>query len=67
MQAHADRGLKDVGAEWAAVHVEFHAQIAGVTDPGDLIAGIENYGFGENTNENWAFSHLESLQLTAES
>ena len=67
MQAHADRSLKDVGAKRAAVDVEFDAQIAGITDPGDLIAGIEDYYFGKNTNENWAFSHAESLQLSVES
>jgi hypothetical protein len=32
-----------------------------------LIARIENYDFGENTNKNGAFGHGESLQLTVES
>jgi len=67
LQTHSNGRLKDIGAKRAAVDVEFDAQIAGFTDPGDLIARIENYDFGENTNENRAFSHAESLQLTAES
>jgi hypothetical protein len=32
-----------------------------------LIAGIEDDYFGEYTNENGAFGHAESLQLTVES
>src|SRR5258707_794425 len=67
LQAHADWCLKNIGAKRAAVDVEFDAQIAGIADPGDLIAGIEDYYFGENTNENGAFGHGESLQLTVQS
>ena len=67
MQTHSDRRLKDIGAKWATVDVEFDAQIAGIADPGNLISRIENHYFGENTNENWAFGHAESLQSTVES
>ena len=67
LQAHADRSLKDVGAKRAPVHVEFDAQVASVANPGNLVAGIEYDDFGENTNQNRAFSHAQSLQLTVES
>jgi hypothetical protein len=32
-----------------------------------LVAGVKYYDFGENTNQNRAFSHAQSLQLTVES
>lgn len=67
LQAHAGGSLENIGGKRAAVHVEFDAQIAGVADPGDLIAGIEDHHFWKYTNENGAFGHVESLQLTVES
>jgi hypothetical protein len=67
LQTHASGRLKNIGGERTAVDVKFHAQIAGVTDPGDLIAGLEHHDFGENTNENWAFGHAKSLPSMAES
>ena len=66
-QAHSRRGLKNIGAERATVDVEFDAEIASFAKPGNLIAGIEDDGFRENSNQNGAISHAESLQLTAES
>ena len=66
-QAHSRRGLKNIGAERATVDVEFDAEIARFAKPGNLIAGIEDDGFRENSNQNGAISHAESLQLTAES
>jgi len=62
LQAHAGGSLKNIGGERAAVDVEFDAQIAGIANPGDLIAGIEDHYFGKYTNENGAFGHVESLQ-----
>jgi hypothetical protein len=67
LQAHADGRLKNIGSERATVYVEFDAQIAGVANPSYLVARIENYDFGENTNENGAFGHGKSLQLTLKS
>jgi hypothetical protein len=62
LQAHANRSLKNIGAKRATVYIEFDAQIAGIANPSDLIAGIQNHDFGENTNENGTFSHAQSLQ-----
>lgn len=67
LQAHASRRLKNIGGKRAAIDVEFDAQVAGVADPGDLITGIKDHDFGENSHENWAFGHGESLQATAQS
>ena len=67
LQAHSGRRLENVRAERAAVHVEFDAKIAGIAEPGNLVAGIEHDGFGEDPDENGAVSHGESLQLTVES
>ena len=67
LQAHSNRGLKYIRTKRATVYVEFDAQIAGIANPGYLITRVENYGFRKNTNENGAFGHGESLQLTLES
>ena len=67
LQAHSGRRLEHVRAEWAAVDVEFDAKIASIAEPGNLVAGIEHDGFGEDPDENGAVSHGESLQLTAKS
>jgi len=67
LQAHSGRGLEHVRAEWAAVDVEFDAKIASIAEPGNLVAGIEHDGFGEDPDENGAVSHGESLQLTVKS
>jgi len=67
LQAHAGGSLENIGGERAAVDVEFDAQIAGVANPCDLIAGIEDHNFWENTDENGAFGHVQSLQLTVQS
>jgi hypothetical protein len=64
LQAHSGRCLENVRAERAAVRVEFDAKIAGIAEPGNLVAGIEHDGFGEDPDENGAVSHGESLQLT---
>jgi hypothetical protein len=62
LQAHANRSLKNIGAKRATVYIEFDAQVAGIADPGYLIAGIEDHYFGEDTNQNGTFSHAQSLQ-----
>ena len=67
LHAHPGGSLENVGRERAAVGVELDAQVAGIADPGDLIAGIKHHDFGEYTNENRAFGHAESLQSTVES
>jgi hypothetical protein len=59
LQAHSGRRLEHVRAEWAAVDVEFDAKIASIAEPGNLVAGIEHDGFGEDPDENGAVSHGE--------
>jgi hypothetical protein len=59
-QAHACRGLKNVGRKRAAVDVEFDAKIAGVGDPGDLVSGVENDYLGYESNEYRTFCHFSS-------
>lgn len=56
-QAYASGNLKNVGRERAAVDVEFDAKIAGVRNPRDLIAGIENDDLRNESNEYGAFGH----------
>jgi hypothetical protein len=67
LQAHSGRRLENVRAEWTAVHVELDAKIASIAEPGNLVAGIEHDGFGEDPDENGAVSHGESLQSTVKS
>jgi len=57
-QTHAGGRLKHVRRKGAAIHVEFHAQVAGVGDPGDLIAIVENDDLRDESNEYGAFSHF---------
>jgi hypothetical protein len=59
-QAHAGRGLKNIGRKGAAVDVEFDAKIAGVGDPGDLISGVENDHLGYESNEYGTLCHFSS-------
>jgi len=66
-QAHARGRLKHIGAEGAAVAVEFDAQIAGFAEPGNLVAGVQNNRFRENSHQNRTVSHGESLPFTGES
>jgi hypothetical protein len=42
--------LKYIRAERAAIDIEFHAQIAGFAEPGNLVAGVEHNRFWENSN-----------------
>jgi hypothetical protein len=60
---HARGSLENIGGEGAAIDVELNAEIAGVADPGDLIAGIEDNDFGEYTNKNGAFGHAEEFTV----
>jgi len=57
-QTNAGGRLEDVRGKRAAVHVEFDAQIAGVGEPGDLVAGIEYDDLRNESNEYGAFGHL---------
>jgi len=66
-QAHSGRCLEYVGAERAAIDVELNAHVARFAQPGHLVAGIEDDGFGENSNQNGAVSHAQSLALRVES
>jgi len=50
LQTHSHRSLKHIGAKRAAVDVEFDTQVTGIANPGDLISGIEDHYFRENTN-----------------
>ena len=57
-QAHAGGCLKNVGRKGTAVHIKFDAQIAGVGDPGNLVAVVENDGLRDESNEYGAFRHF---------
>jgi hypothetical protein len=57
-QPHAGGRLKDIRRKWAPVHVKFHAQVAGVGDPGNLVAFIEYHDLGDESNKYGAFSHF---------
>jgi hypothetical protein len=57
-QAHASRRLKNVRRKRAAVDIEFYTQIAGVGDPGDLVALINHDDLRDEANEYRAFSHF---------
>jgi hypothetical protein len=59
-QAHACRGLKDIGRKGAAVYVEFDAKIASVGDPRDLISGVENDYLRYQSNEYGTLCHFSS-------
>jgi hypothetical protein len=52
--------LKDIGGKRAAVDIEFDAKIAGVGDPGDLVAGVENDDLRYKSNEYGALCHCSS-------
>jgi hypothetical protein len=56
-EAHAGGGLKHVGRKGAAVDVEFDAQIAGIGNPGNLVAVVEDDGLGDHAYEYGPFSH----------
>lgn len=56
-QADAGGNLKNVGRKRTTVDIEFDAQIAGVGNPGDLIAGIEHDYLRNESNEYGAFGH----------
>jgi hypothetical protein len=56
-KAHSRGRLKDIGGKRAAVDIEFDAKIAGVGDPGDLIAWVENDNLRYKSNEYGALCH----------
>jgi hypothetical protein len=57
-EPHSRRSLKNIGGKRAPVHVEFHAQIAGVGNPGYLVAFIDYDDLGDESYEYGAFSHF---------
>jgi hypothetical protein len=57
-QAHAGGRLKNVRRKRAPVHIEFHAQVAGVGNPGDLVAFINHDHLWDKSNEYGAFGHF---------
>ena len=57
-QAHTGWRLKNIRRKGTAVHVKFDAQIAGVGDPGDLVAVVQHDGLRDETNEYGAFRHF---------
>lgn len=56
-QADAGGNLKYVGRKRTTVDVKFDAKVAGIGNPGDLIAGIENDDLRNESNEYGAFGH----------
>ena len=59
-QTHARGRLKHIRRKRAAVGIKFHAQIAGVRNPADLISGIENHGLGNQAHQDGAFGHTKN-------
>jgi hypothetical protein len=59
-QAHACGGLENIGSEGAAVNVEFHAEIARIGEPTNLIAGVENHDLWNQSYQHRAFCHARS-------
>jgi|SRR5208282_1443905 len=59
-QAHACRGLKNIGRKGAAVDVEFDAKIASIGDPGDLITRVKNDDLRYESNEYGTLCHFSS-------
>jgi len=57
-QPHAGWRLKNVRGEGAAVYVEFHAQIARVGNPGDLVTFVDHHDLRDESNEYGTFSHV---------
>jgi hypothetical protein len=57
-QAHTGGSLKHVGRKRATVHIELDTKIAGVRDPGNLVAVIENDSLGNQAYEYGPFSHF---------
>lgn len=56
-QADAGGNLENVGRERTTVDVKFDAKVAGIGNPRDLIAGIENDDLRNKSNEYRAFGH----------
>jgi hypothetical protein len=59
-EAHARRGLKNVGRKRAAVDVEFDAKIARIREPGDLISWIEDDHLRYKSNQYGTLCHFSS-------
>ena len=57
LKTHSRWRLKNIGTEGTAVDIEFDAQVAGIAEPGNLVAGLKNNDFGENTDEDRTVSH----------
>src|SRR5205823_5144496 len=62
-QPHAGRRLKNVRRKWTPVHIEFHAQIACVGDPGHLVGFVDHDDLRDESNEYGAFSHFSVWPL----
>ena len=56
----ADPGgrLKNVRRERAAVHVKLDTQVSRVGNPGNLVAGIQDHGLRNQSNQHRAFCHF---------
>jgi hypothetical protein len=57
-QPHAGRRLINVRRKRTPVHIEFHAQIARVRDPGYLVAFVNHNDLRDESNEYGTFSHF---------
>ena len=57
-EPHSCRSLKNVARKRAPVHIEFHAQIARVGNPGDLVAFIDHDNLRDESYEYGTFSHF---------
>lgn len=57
-QANPRGRLKNIRRKGAAIHIKFHSQIAGIGNPRNLIAGVDDYRLRNQSNEYGAFSHF---------
>ena len=57
-QPHAGRRLKNIRRKRTTVHIEFHAQIPGIRDPGNLVPFIQHDDLRDKTNQYGAFGHF---------
>lgn len=56
-QAHARRGLEDIGRKRAAVRVKLNFESARVGDPHHLLAGMDHRDLGDDPDQNQLLGH----------
>lgn len=57
-EPHAGGRLKHVRGKGTAIRVEFDAQVAGIGDPGNLVAFVQHHNLRNKSNEYRALGHF---------